>query len=384
MAGLQPARPRRALRTRLAVLYGVFCFVSGTVLIAFVDLPLLTVGDTVPVPDGSSLGVPPSPRHETNIHQVFLYSAIALGVLAVLSLPLGWLIAGRALRPLRAITLSARVISAGNLHERLDIDGPYDEFRQLGETLDDLFGRLEAAFEAQRHFVANASHELRTPLTAERAILQVALSDPDADSATLREACHEVLALGARQERLIEALLDLATGERGIEQREVFDLATVVEKAVETRRPAADLRSIDIEVTLTAAPVSGDPRLVESLVANLVENALRHNVVSGRVEVTTTTVAGQASLLVRNTGPAVPPDQVDRLFQPFQRLAAERVGHTAEAAGGHGLGLAIVDAIARAHDATRTASARAGGGLDIEVRFPSPLAVRGSRPQISA
>jgi signal transduction histidine kinase len=374
MSGRRSPRPRQALRTRLALLYGLFFVLSGAVLLAFVDLPLLTVRNTVPVPGQNphtSVGASSGLQHDTNLHQILTYSAIALTVMAALSLLLGWLIAGRALQPLRAITTSARIISAGNLHERLGIDGPYDEFRQLGDTLDDLFGRLEAAFEAQRHFVANASHELRTPLTAERAILQVALSDPQATVVTLREACQDVLALGEQQERLIEALLALATSERGIEQRESFDLAAVVEKTIEARRPEAERQGIDIDVTLAAASASGDPRLVESLVANLIENALRHNVPDGRMEVTTTTVAGLASLTVRNTGPAIPPDQIERLFRPFQRLGTERVGRTG-GPGGHGLGLAIVDAIARAHGATLSASARTGGGLAIEARFPAP------------
>ena len=141
--------------------------------------------------------------------------------------PGGWLIAGRLLRPLRTITATARDISASNLNRRLSLDGRDDEFAELGETLDDLFGRLEASFESQRHFVANASHELRTPLTAERTLLQVALADPDATAPTLRAACEQVLALGDQQERLIEALLTLATSEGGIEQWEPFDLAAV-------------------------------------------------------------------------------------------------------------------------------------------------------------
>lgn len=369
------ARPRQSLQARLALLYG-FCFVlSGAVLLAFVDLPLLTVRNTVPGPGQNphtSAGASSGPQYDTNLHQILAYSVIALAVMVVLSLPLGWLIAGRALQPLRAITTSARIISAGNLHERLGIDGPYDEFRQLGDTLDDLFGRLEAAFEAQRHFVANASHELRTPLTAERAILQVALSDPQASVVTLREACQNVLALGEQQERLIEALLVLAAVERGIDQHEPFDLPAVVEKTIESRRAEAERQGIDIDVTLAAASASGHPRLVESLVANLVENAVRHNVPGGRMEVTTTTIAGQASLTVRNTGPVIPHDQIERLFRPFQRLGTERVGRIGGPAGGHGLGLAIAEAIARAHGATLSASARAGGGLVIEARFPAP------------
>src|ERR1017187_7770627 len=261
---------------------------------------------------------------------------------------------------------TARYISASNLHRRLSLSGRDDEFKELGETLNDLFGRLDASFESQRHLVANASHELRTPLTAERTLLQVALADPDATAETLRSTCQEVLALGYQQERLIEALLTLATGERGIEQREPFDLAEIAEKVLLVRRQDAEQRGIHVDATLTAAPAAGDQSLAESLVANLVDNALRHNVAGGRAEISTPTTTGRATISVSNTGTVTPPDEVGRLFQPFQQLGTERIRH----AGGHGLGLAIVHAIASAHRATVTARARADGGLDVDVIFP--------------
>jgi signal transduction histidine kinase len=356
---------------RLAVLYGSLFLASGAALLAFIDLLLLSAGSTrrtSTVPTGSALptgGSIASQRPGADLHQVLIYSGVALAAMAVLSLPLGWLVAGRVLRPFRTIMTTARDISANNLHERLGLDGPYDEFIELGETLDDLFGRLEASFESQRHFVANASHELRTPLTAERALLQVALADPDATAETFRSTCEELLALGDQQERLIEALLTLASSERGVEQWEPFNLAEVAQKIVLVRRHEAQRRGIHVDATFTAAPAAGDPSLVESLVANLVDNALRHNVAGGRVEISTTTEAGRATISVSNTGTMIPLDDVDRLFQPFQRLGNERIRH----ADGHGLGLAIVGAIASAHDATLTAGPRPDGGLDIEVSF---------------
>jgi signal transduction histidine kinase len=363
-------RPRRTLRMRLALLYGALFLVSAAALIAFTD-SFLVVGSTrvtarVPTGGAVSKGVALARhQHGTNLHQLLLISIVALGVIALLSVPFGWLVAGRVLRPFRTIMTTARDISANNLHQRLDLDGPYDEFVELGETLDDLFERLEASFDSQRHFVANASHELRTPLTAERALLQVALADPGATVETLRSTCEELLTLGGQQERLIEALLTLASGERGVEQWEPFDLADVAQKIVLVRRHEAERREIHLVTTLTAAPAAGDPSLVESLVANLVDNALRHNVAGGQVEISTTTKAGRAAVSVSNTGTMVPPEDVGRLFQPFQRLGRARIRH----ADGHGLGLAIVGAIASAHDATVTAAARAGGGLDIEVSF---------------
>jgi signal transduction histidine kinase len=341
---------RLSLRAQLTLLYAGPFFITGAVLLA---VPL--VGARVSAPAGSE--APP----EVTVHQPLVGSGISLAVVAVVSLVLGWLIAGRFLRPLRTITATARDISAGNLNRRLGLRGR-DEFTDLADTLDDLFARLEASFESQRHFVVNASHELRTPLTAERALLQVALADPEATAETLRSTCRDVLALGEAQERLIEALLTLATSERGIARREPFDLADIAGNVVQDRRQEA----IRVDVMLAPAPVTGDPNLVESMVTNLVDNALRHNVAGGRIEIATGTAEGRAAISVRNTGPVVPPDQIDRLFQPFQQLGAQRLG------GGHGLGLAIVRAIARAHGATVVPRARPDGGLDIEVSFAGP------------
>ena len=215
--------------------------------------------------------------------------------------------------------------------------------------------------------MANASHELRTPLAVERTLLQVALDDPEADAATLREACEEVLALGARTERLIDSLLTLASGERGIERgsRSTSRTSPPASRRPGARRPHE--RDVRLEVKLGPAPAAGDPRLAESLIANLADNALRYNVPGGWAEISTATRDDRAVISVRNTGPAIPPEQVDRLFQPFQRLGTERV----QRSRGHGLGLAIVRAIADAHAASVTARVRQGGGLDIAVAFPA-------------
>ncbi len=334
------------LRTRLTLLYAVPFLLSGAVLVA---IPLLQTRSSVPVGSGQR------PTFEVQgpvLDRMVAAAVIGLAVMVVVSVVAGWLVAGRFLRPLRTITATARDISASNLHRRLGLPGR-DEFAELGSTLDDLFMRLDAAFESQRRFVANASHELRTPLTAERTLLQVALADPDASVGSLRAACEEVLTLGRTQERLIDALLTLAASERGIEQREHFDLAPV--DASLAPSPAA----------LTPAPVMGDPRLVEILVTNLIDNAVRHNIPDGRISVTTSVRDGRSCLTVTNTGPVVPPEEVERLFEPFQRLGPQRI------AGGYGLGLAIVRAIATAHDATVTAIPDPDGGLTVTVCFPA-------------
>jgi len=287
-------------------------------------------------------------------------------VMAVISLAAGWLIAGRFVRPLRAIITTARDISASSLHRRLGVRGRGDEFTELGQTLDDLFARLEASFQAQRHFIANASHELRTPLSAGRALLQVAIADPEPTVETLRATCEELVELGDQQERLIAALLALASSQRGIGRLDCLDLADVAADLLPTRRGDAERRGVRVSASLAAAPFTGDPSLAESLVANLLDNAIRHNVPGGVVQISTGLTGGGAVVAVSNTGTLVPPETIEDLFQPFRQLGTERTRH----GEGHGLGLAIVRAIADAHGAALTARARPGGGLEIEVTFP--------------
>jgi signal transduction histidine kinase len=313
-------------------------------------------------------------------HQLLVNSGIALAIAAVLALLGGWLVGGRMLRPIRTITRTARRISSTSLHERLALDGPQDELKELGDTLDSLFARLEAAFEAQRHFVANASHELRTPLTAERALLQVALDDPGTTTAAWRSTAEEVLASSDEQARLIEALLTLASSESGLNGHEPVDLATTVIAALAGLQPEIDRLGIHLEQVTEPATLDGDPLLVERLVANLLTNAVRHNVADGRLEVRTGVTEGEAVLSVINTGPLIPAAEVGRLFQPFQRLDRRRANYK----DGHGLGLSIVRAIATAHDATITARSRPDGGLRVSVIFPqpaSPTATPGNRSQ---
>ena len=316
----------------------------------------------------AQVGAAQALQRAADSHQLLVNSGIALAIVAVLALLAGWLVAGRMLRPIRTITRTARRISATSLHERLALDGPEDEFKQLGDTLDDLFGRLDAAFEAQRHFVANASHELRTPITAERTLLQVALDDPDTTIAEWRSTAEEALASNDEQARLIEALLTLASSEGELSQHEPVDLADAVSSTLGGLRTEADRLGIHLEEFATPAALEGDPLLVERLVANLLINAVCHNVADGRVKVVSGVREGKAVLSVTNTGPIVPSSEIDRLFQPFQRLDPRRTHHNS----GHGLGLSIVRAIATAHGATVTAQPLTYGGVMIEVAFPRP------------
>ena len=342
------------LRAQLTALYAVLLVVVVAVMLVAAAFLFRTA--TAP------------PGVETTHRTSFEIGAGIVIVLAVLvGLWFAWQLAGLYLRPLRTLNATAREISATNLHRRLGLKGPDDELTQLGSTLDDLFGRLEASFESQRRFVANASHELRTPLAGQRTVLQVALGDPDATAESLRAACEETLALGERQERLVDGLLTLASSERGIERREPLDLAEIAQRVLVSRHQEAARRGLEIRASLDAAPTTGDPVLIESMITNLLDNAVQHNVPDGIVELTTGRLRAASQLSVRNTGPIVPKAEVERLFQPFQRLGHDRTG----SGDGHGLGLAIVQAIAQAHRALVTAQPRSQGGLDIEISFSS-------------
>jgi signal transduction histidine kinase len=406
----RPGVPRRTLRLRLTALYGALFLASGAGLLAttYVLVSQVTSNPLVYTSkDGRQVGVfdgghatgkagqpqvnqsqgGPSltpaqlqaqaeqlrtqalDQHAAEMDSLLLNSGIALAVMSVVSIVLGWVIAGRVLRPIRTITRAVHEITATNLHRRLALDGPHDELKDLGDTFDALLCRLESSFQAQRQFVANASHELRTPLARQRTIGQVAISDPDATIQSLRAAHERVLAAGSQQERLIESLLALARGQAGIDRHEPLDLSTVADRVIAAHRAEALRRGLDLHVHLAPAPADGDPHLVERLVTNLVDNALRHNVAQGRLDVSTHTSAGHAVLVVTNTGPHVPADAIDRVFQPFRRLEADRTNQ----GDGLGIGLSIVLAIAEAHDATLVTRPRPEGGLRIEVTFPHPV-----------
>jgi signal transduction histidine kinase len=308
--------------------------------------------------------------------QIVIICAILLAGVAVAAATIGWIIAGRVLRPLSTITAAARRIAASSLHERLALDGPDDELKELADTLDNLLARLEASFDAQRRFAANASHELRTPLTRERALLQVTLADPASTTGTWRAVSEELLASNAEQERLIEALLTLASGEADASQREPLDLADITGAALAAAQPGISSLGPHVHTDIQPTILDGDPLLVQQLVTNLIDNAVRHNIPGGDVQVATRTSGGHAVLSVSNSGQVIPAADVDRLFQPFQRLGPR----PARRGGGHGLGLSIVRAIATAHGATITAEPRPGGGLAIDVAFPPPVLPQTRRP----
>jgi signal transduction histidine kinase len=230
--------PRRSLQARLTLYYAAGIYAAAIVVLAVVDSALVGINSATPV-GRSGTGATTSATHGIAPHQLLIYSALALAILIPIALALGWYISGRFLQPLRAITATAMSISAGNLHQRLDLGEPTNELTELGHTLDNLFARLQASFDAQRHFVANASHELRTPLAGLRTLLEVTLANPNANADTLRSACQQALALGEHQERLVQALLALATSERGVARWETIDLTQVVRGVLVSRHDQA-------------------------------------------------------------------------------------------------------------------------------------------------
>ena len=374
-------RPRPTqVRMRLTLLYGGLFTLAGAVLLAityllFANSPRTTFVSYATTPGAQRPRTPLGPvgplgqaqadgQRAAALHELLLQSGVALAIMVVLSIGLGWLVAGRILRPLRTMTTTLRRISARNVHERLAATGPHDELRELSDTVDGLLTRLDTALDAHKRFVANAAHELRTPLTVEHALLEEALLDDQGTPAEFRDALARLLAVRARHARLLDALLTLAEGEGGLSRPEPVDLAASTRAVLTERTATARERGLRLDVQIDVTPpVLGDTALLTGLLANLVDNAIDHNRPDGFIEVRTGADNGAGVVAVANTGPVVPVEQVDRLFEPFQRLHRGADGH-------HGLGLSIVRSIAAAHDASITATARPEGGLAITVRFP--------------
>jgi len=388
-------RPRLTLRSRLTLLYTGLFALCGAIVVAVsytlvAQLPAqLPAQGNGPKPSAADLArfaaqcrseelsAHPNPfilakcaayfqqqgaqgQRDLTLSHLLQYSLITLAVVIALATALSWIFSGRALRPVHLITTAARAASEHNLSARVAPHGPRDELRELAETFDEMLGRLQAAFEGQQRFIANASHELRTPLAVMRATADVVLGNPDSTPGDLRGMAADIRAAVQHAEHLIGALLILARNERGLTVREEVDLATVAEDVLDT----ASLAGRRVHATLEPAVISGDPVLAERLVANLVDNAVRYNLADGDIWIGTRTVTGSSELTVANTGPVISPADAGRIFQPFQRLS-DRTSHD-----GSGLGLAIVASIAAIHGGTATARPRDDGGLSVTVTIP--------------
>jgi signal transduction histidine kinase len=356
------------LRWRLTALYGALFFAAGVTMLTIVYVVLARRIPRVPrIPVGGVavrrevrqlLRAELTNQRDRALHELVVGSFVALAIVTIVAGVVGWAVAGRALRPLRDITATAQRLSTHNLDERINLDAPPDELKELADTFDAMLDRLSSAFAAQRQFVASASHELRTPLTVQRAAIDVALDDPEPTVDKLRTMAVRLRDATDRNEHLIESLLTLARSQAGVARFEEVDLSVVARAAL----AAAPTREVTVQQLLQHAPTRGDRALLERLAANLAGNALRHNVPGGWVCVETATDGHTAMLRVSNSGPVVPTELVEQLFAPFRRLDAERTGH--------GLGLSIVAAIVAAHRGWRYARALPDGGLEITVVLP--------------
>jgi signal transduction histidine kinase len=362
---------RPTVRLRLTALYAGVFLVTGAALltVSYVLVRNNLTADHTQV-DGLGQGgvqlrrVVQRAVADDALHRLRVQYVIALAAMTALSVLLGWLVAGRALRPLQRITATARRVSQDTLDERIALEGPRDELRELADTFDAMLERLSAAFASQRRFVANASHELRTPLSVIRTELEVTLADADATNAELRamaEAVHDAM---ARTERLVQALLTLARSEGAITRRDPLDLAAAARQAIAESGREADEAGLDVATDLRPAPVRGDRRLLERLVANLVENAVAHNRPGGRISVSTGAGDAHSTVEVVNDGDVIDPAVVPTLLEPFQRQDRGARGD------GAGLGLSIVRSVANAHGGAVALAARPSGGLRATVTLP--------------
>ncbi|WP_043649879.1 sensor histidine kinase [Nocardia thailandica] len=389
-------RPRSTIRLRLTLLYGGSFFVAGAVLIGLMYLSLeqwldsrpvgaahltitrnLVVREQFPAADRLAAAITEQSEQERRdvLRAMLLSSLTALVVVGVAAAGFGWLLAGRVLAPLQRVTATARRVADRSLHERIALDGPPDEIKDLADTFDAMLERLDRAFDSQRRFVANASHELRTPLAINRTLIEVALDRPDPPE-SLRLLGQTLLEVNARHERLIDGLLLLVSSEQLDLDRRPCDLGALTRHVVALAAPDAEAAGARLRCAAAPAPVAGDPVLLERLVHNLVDNAVRYNVADGEVRVDCAPVGDTVRLTVRNTGPAVPEFEVESLFEPFRRAAATTRRAAAPGSNrGAGLGLSIVRSVARAHGGSAAARPGTDGGLVVTVTVPGCAAV---------
>jgi signal transduction histidine kinase len=295
------------------------------------------------------------------------YSFGALGVLFVASLGVGWVVAGRVLRPIGRITAVARDIQATDLSRRIELPGPDDELKQLGDTFDAMLARLDAAFAAQRQFVADASHELRNPLAIIRTNVDVALADPRADPEDLRHTITVVKRASDRMARLVDDLLALARRQEPTLEHEPVDLGAAVAEASDDFVVPAAARSIVLDRAIAPGViVTGDRDALKRAVANLLENAVRLAPEGSRIRLATGSEGDQAWIAVADEGPGIAPEDQPHVFDRFWRADKAR----SRADGGTGLGLAIVRQIAESHGGQVRLRSKVGVGSSFVIWLP--------------
>jgi signal transduction histidine kinase len=378
--------PRRTVRLRLTALYGVLFLAGGVGLLVITNIlarswpaPKVSWTGRNPPGSGSADNVDVGHRvqvlaaglHSAQLNQLLAESAIALAVMALASVALGWLAAGRILRPLREMTAAARAISPDSLHERLAVPGPGDELKDLGDTIDKLLQRLETAFTAQRRFAASASHELRTPLAMMRTSLDVATAKPGPIPPEVTVLAGKLREGLDQADRLLENLLLFAQAQHGsIDNQETISLRPVLAAAIEARGDLIARMGLLIRQAGADAWVTGNAILLARMAGNLIDNAVRHNESGGWIRTEVTADGATARLVVENGGPILDQDEVIGLTQPFRRLGGDRTG----SADGTGLGLSIVEAIASAHEGTLDLRALPDGGLRVLIELPCTTA----------
>jgi signal transduction histidine kinase len=380
--------PRQTIRLRLTVTYGVVFLITGGVLLTIGYLLVRsnvgghhifrTLGIQPPVRrfrDSSVIREVQRQIQSDALHRLLVEYLFALGVMTMIAVGTGWLLAGRALRPLREITSTARRVSSENLGERIGLIGPGDELKELADTFDRMLARLDAAFASQRHFVANASHELRTPLAIMRTEVDVTLADPAASRQELRTMGEAVREMIDRCEQLIESLLMLARSEGATGRAESVDLAALAADCITDLRARADEAEVTVAPELGPAWTRGEPALLERMIGNLIDNGIQHNEHGGLLEVSTSAHDGRVQLTVSNGGPRVDPLAVPTLTEPFRRLDRDHAGF--------GLGLSIVRSVVVAHGGQLELRAPQSGGLDVRVSLPGAAASSAANVAVS-
>lgn len=392
------ARAHLTIRWRLTLLYAAALFTAGAILIALMyfylrqSLENNTGGNALslaqqflnergprvnhPVMTGlvNAISEQAERQRQDTLREMLVWSLFSFAVVGIAAGGFGWLLAGRALRPLQRVTATARRVSEGSLHERIALEGPNDEIKELADTFDAMLERLDRVFDGQRRFVANASHELRTPLAISRTLVEVALDDPDVTAST-RQLGATLLAVNRRNERLIDGLLLLARSEQPLDTYLRIDLADLARRVISVVDDTAVRAAVTIRSDLETAHAAGDPALLEHLIHNIVDNALRYNVAAGGwVSIGVAAGPQTAQLVVENSGPVLATQEIEGLFEPFRRRSStDRIGDGSAVTNsrGAGLGLSIVRSVAAAHGGAVHAAARPDGGLVVTVTLPT-------------